>query len=281
LAEIAGEAGAVDWVRERFWLHIGMALPQRSYIAYVDDSGNEKVGSLWTALAIPLDLWTEYLGRWLNYRRFLYTRHCVPASFELHAQGWLAIEPEKHIEDKAQRELARPNGELLTLLEKSKAQRRLRSQLFEKGLKTIGTFTEARLLTVFKAGRWGKIGLYSDLLCFLEEFLALENGHATIMVDGGVDSGGHFHNCHRELNLRSRRVVEDAGMRRSHESQLLQMADWCAHAAFQSVQERADLDERFWRQYETALSRLIFRPFGEDEGRFIRGLDYQSAAVPI
>jgi hypothetical protein len=96
----------------------------------------------------------------------------------------------------------------------------------------------------------------------------------TVMVDGGHDSGGHLHRCHRSLEIRSRRIVEDAGMRRSHESQLLQMADWCAHAAFQSVQERADLDERFKRQYETRLARLIVRPFDRDEGRCIRGLDY-------
>lgn len=91
------------------------------------------------------------------------------------------------------------------------------------------------------------------------------------MVDGGHDSGGHLHKCHRALKIRTRRIVEDAGMRRSHESQLLQMADWCAHAAFQSIQERADLDERFRRQYETKLDRLIFRPFDQEEGRCIRG----------
>jgi hypothetical protein len=248
-----------------------MPLPQRSYVVYVDDSGNEKVGSIWTGLAIPLDLGTEYLGRWLGFRRTLYNKHSIPASFELHAQAWLAIEPEKHIEDESQRELAKAtDGEVVPLLRRGKEQRRMRSQMFEKGLKTIGTFTDARIFTVFKAGRKGKVGFYRDLLCFLE------NAHATVMVDGGHDSGGHLHKCHRALKIRSRRVVEDAGMRRSHESQLLQMADWCAHAAFQSVQERADLDERFKRQYETRLDRLIVRPFDQDEGRCIRGLDYSS-----
>lgn len=254
-----------------------MPFPQRSYVVYVDDSGNEKVGSLWTGLAIPVDLWTEYLRRWLGFRRALYNKHSIPASFELHAQAWLAIEPEKHIEGEAQRELAKgDDGQVVQLLRRDKAQRRARSQMFEKGLKTIGTFTDARIFTVFKPGRKGKVELYSELLCFLEEFLGQESAHATVMVDGGHDSGGHLHKCHRALKIRSRRIVEDAGMRRSHESQLLQMADWCAHAAFQSVQERPDLDERFRRQYETKLDRLIVRPFGEGEGRCIRGLDYGS-----
>lgn len=252
-----------------------MPFPQRSYIVYVDDSGNEKVGSLWTGLAIPLDLWTEYLKRWLGFRKTLYNRHAIPASFELHAQAWLAIEPRKHIEDESQLALATTDaGQVVDLLARGRAQRRMRSQVFEKGLKTIGTFTEARVFTVFKAGRKGKIELYNELLCFLEEFLALEGAHATVMVDGGHDSGGHLHRCHRSLEIGSRRIVEDAGMRRSHESQLLQMADWCAHAAFQSVQERPDLDERFKRQYETSLDRLIVRPFDQHGGRCIRGLDY-------
>jgi hypothetical protein len=254
-------------------------MPQssRAYVVYVDDSGNEKIGSLWTALAIPMDLWTEYLGRWVAFRRFLYSRHALPASFELHAQAWLAIDPEKNIDLEDQRELARPDGVLIPVLVKGRAERRLRSQLFEKGLKTIGTFTEARLLTVFKAGRFGKIDLYQELLGFLEEFLDLERAHATVLVDGAVDSGRHFHECHRSLELRSRRVIEDAAMRRSNESHLLQMADWCAYAAFQSIQERPDLDERFKRQYETTLSRLIYRPVEDEDGRCIRGLDYEPA----
>jgi len=259
-----------------------MPLPQRSYVVYVDDSGNEKVGSLWTGLAIPLELWTEYLRRWLGFRRTLYNKHAVPASFELHAQAWLAIEPLKHIEDPAQRKLAMDReGQVLDLLRRSRASRKQRSQIFEKGLKTVGTFTEARIFTVFKGGRHGKIDLYSDLLCFIEEFLSQEGGHAMMVVDGGHDSGGHLHKCHRALEIGARRIVEDAGMRRSHESQLLQMADWCAHAAFQSIQKREDLDERFHRQYETALARLIVRPFEVEEGRCIRGLDYGAPALTL
>jgi hypothetical protein len=69
--------------------------------------------------------------------------------------------------------------------------------------------------------------------------------------------------------------LEDAGLRRSSDSQLLQMADCCAHAAFQSVQNKATLDVKFRGHYETTMSRLIVRPFGIDGGRCIRGLDYQ------
>jgi hypothetical protein len=252
--------------------------PTRSYIGYVDDSGNENVGWLWTALALPMDLWTEYLGRWLSFRRWLYRQHGVPANFELHSQAWLAVEPAKHTDLAGQLALARDeDGQLIDVLQRGRARRRARFEIFEKGLKTIGTFTEARLFTVGSLGTSGaaKFALYDDLLCFVEDFLGRERCHGTFIVDGSHDSGGHLRSAHRALLLKHRRVVEDAGLRRSSESQLLQMADCCAHAAFQSVQDKASLDPKFRRHYETTMSRLIARPFGVDGGRCIRGLDYQ------
>ena len=251
----------------------------RSYIVYVDDSGNESVGWLWTALALPVDLWAEYLGRWLAFRHWLYRKHNVPANFELHAQAWLAVEPAKHTNPVDQLGLVRNEaGELVDILRRGRVCRRTRFETFEKALKTVGTFSEARLFTV--SGRSttgaGKIALYDELLCFVEDYLSREGSHATFIVDGAHDSGGHLRSSHRALLLKHRRIVEDAGLRRSSDSQLLQMADLCAHAAFQSIQNKPSLDEKFRRQYETALSRLIARPFGVEAGRCIWGLDYQA-----
>jgi hypothetical protein len=119
-----------------------------------------------------------------------------------------------------------------------------------------------------------KFGLYDDLLRFIEGFLREDGTHATLIVDGTQDSGGHLLASHRALRIRHRRVVEDAGLRSSADSQLLQMADWAAYAAFQSVQDKESFDERFRRQYERRLARLLVRPFGTDDGRCIRGHDY-------
>lgn len=253
-----------------------MALPARSFVAYVDDSGNENVGLLWTALAIPLDLWTEYLGRWLSFRHWLYKEHGVPANFELHAQVWLSVEPAKQTPAEELALVTNPDGQLVDILQRGKARRRARFEVFEKALQTIGTFTEASLFTTFVAASTGgaKLALYDDLLCFVEAFLRTERGHATFMVDGAHDGGGHMRTAHRALLIKRRRVVEDATLRRSSASQLLQMADLCAHSAFQSIQDKPTLDEKFRRQYETQLSRLIVRPFGVDEGRCVRGKDY-------
>lgn len=255
-----------------------MAWPSRSYIAYVDDSGNETLGWLWTGLAVPFDLWCEYLRRWLSFRHWLYRAHGVPANFELHAQVWLSVEPARQT-DAADLVLARgDDGALLEILKRGRSQRRARFEVFEKALKTIGTFTEARLFTVLTDSSTGtaKLALYDELLCFVEEFLSVEEAHATMIVDGAHDSGGHLRSAHRALRLKDRRIVEDAGLRRSLDSQLLQAADICAHAAFQSAQDKASLDEKFRRQYEQALSRIIARPFGVEDGRCIRGLDYQA-----
>ncbi len=254
-----------------------MPYPARSYIAYVDDSGNENIGWMWTALALPFDLWSEYLRRWLAFRHWLYRQHGVPANFELHSQVWLAVEPAKHTSATGQLALVQDDdGGLIDILGRGRTRRRARFEVFEKGLKTIGTFTDARLFTVGSPSTSGaaKLALYDDLLCFVEDFLSSEGSHATFIVDGAHDSGGHLRSAHRALLIKHRRIVEDAGLRRSSDSQLLQAADCCAHAAFQSVQNKASLDEKFRRQYETTMSRLIARPFGVEDGRCIRGLDY-------
>ncbi len=256
-----------------------MPHPDRSYIIYVDDSGNQDVGVLWTALAIPLEMWSEYLRRWQGFRQNLLAKHQVPSAFELHGHAWLSQRPTKEL-DEIQDELSRTaGGEILPILARSRESRKLRFQFFEKGLKTIGTFTEARLLTTFKPGRKGKIDLYADLLAFVEEFLSRERAYAVVMVDGGHDSGGNLHKCHRALEIKTRRIVEDAGLRRSHESHLLQMVDWCAYAAFQTIQDRDNLSEAFKSHYKNELDRLIVRPFEVDEGACIRGFDWDPVAV--
>jgi hypothetical protein len=247
--------------------------PTRSYIAYVDDSGNEQLGLLWTAILIPFDLWTEYLRRWLGFRTNLYAKTGVPASYELHTQVWLSPDP---LQEAAQAldSLRGPGGQLPEILLSGKAQRRERSRWYEKALLTIGTFTEARLLTVFTPKHSGpaKVALYDELLCFIEEFLAPEKAHATLIVDGAMDSGSHLRAAHRALLIKRRRIIEDAAMRRSADSQLLQMVDLCAYAAFQSLQGKRN--QVFSSRYEEVLARLIERPFGVDTGRCIRGFDY-------
>jgi hypothetical protein len=250
--------------------------PGRTFIVYVDDSGNEDVGWLWTAIAHPIELWTDHLGRWLNFRRWLYNQHGVPADFELHAQVWLSRNPSKDTPPD-QLALVSPTGDLLPVMRRDRESRKSRFQIYEKALKTIGSLPEAKLFTTHSCSSTGnaKLALYDDLLCFLEQFLASEPGHAKVIVDGLHDSGGHLRAAHRALLIAQRRITEDASHRSSADSQLLQMADLCAYAALQSIQQKASVDPRFHAQYQITLSRLIVKPDDVPAGRCIRGLDYR------
>jgi hypothetical protein len=253
--------------------------PGRTYVVYVDDSGSEHVGLLWSGLALPFDLWAEYLRRWLAFRRWLYQEHAIPARFELHAQVWLSADPGRNTPEEQLALVG--SGALPAILQRDRSQRRARFEAFEKGLKTIGTFTDALIFSTFESRTDGaaKAALYDDLLVFIDEYLRAEGAYATLIVDGTQDGGGHRLASHRALSITTRRIVEDAGMRSSADSQLLQMADWIAYAAFQSIQDKESFDVRFRRQYERQLSRLLARPFGVDEGRCIRGWDYPAAAA--
>jgi hypothetical protein len=189
---------------------------------------------------------------------------------------WLSPDPLQETDAEALDALRDDDGELPGILLSGKAARRERSRWYEKALLTIGTFTEARLLTVYTPEHSGpaKIALYDDLLCFTEEFLAPEKAHATMLVDGAMDSGSHLRTAHRALLVNRRRIVEDAALRRSSDSQLLQMTDICAYAAFQSLQGKRNAV--FASRYEDSLARLIQRPFGVEVGRCIRGFDYSA-----
>jgi hypothetical protein len=239
--------------------------PARSYVAYVDETGNKETGLLWVALAIPFDLWTEYLRRWLGFRTNLYAKTKIPASYELHAQVWLSPDPtqdDQLIDDDS------------PILESGKEPRRERSRWYEKALQTIGTFSDARVFTVFAADRSAasRIALYGDLLCFVEQSLLTEHAHAAFVVDGAPTDIPHFRAPHRALAIEKRRIVEDATVRHSLESQLLQMVDFCAYAALQSLQRKRN--KIFASAYETKLGQIIERPEGMIEGRCIRGYDY-------
>jgi hypothetical protein len=224
-----------------------------------------------------MDLWTEYLGRWLRFRQWLYEAHRVPPDFELHSQVWLSTSPAKQTTMEQLALVEDDCAALIDIMQRGRTQRRARFEAFEKGLKAIGSLTEAHLFTVADPGDAtgaAKMALYDDLLCLMEAFLSDERAHLTLMVDGTHDSGGHLKSAHRALLIKRRRVIEDAGLRGSFESQLLQMADCCAYAAFQSVQKKPSLDEKFHGLYEQVLGRLIYRPASAGEGRAIRGIDY-------
>lgn len=217
------------------------------HLIYVDDSGDEN-RLLFSGLAIPEHRWSSYLKGWLTWRKQLFRDHGVPADYELHCQDWLSASPAPLADG------SRPD-----VLRKDKNGRRARFQLFSGALRVIGTFEEASLFTVATASTTdeSKYGLYASLLEWLETELLLESAFGLVVLDGG-DPGHKFRRRHRELSIKTRRIIEDPQPCPSHESQLIQMADWCVHAAFRHLRASdAHDDLRTIALYPLALEKLI------------------------
>jgi len=107
------------------------------YLFYVDDSGDER-RTLFSALGIPENRWSSSLKGWLTWRKQLFKNHQIPASYELHAQDWLSASPMP-----LEAGVVGP-----PILEHNRDARRQRFDVFEGGLRVLGTFADARLLTV-------------------------------------------------------------------------------------------------------------------------------------
>ena len=228
-------------------------------LIYVDDSGNEEC-SLLSALIVPERLWGSHLKSWLGWRKTLLHQHGIPIEYEIHSQEWLSKNPVP-IENS-------DDGSALPVTGHSKPSRRDRFIIFEKCLKTIGSFSDVQLLTIH-AGHVDKVKLYGELLAWLEEVLQIERDYGLVILDG-LDQGDHFRSHHRDLPINTRRIIEDPTLMKSEASQWIQMADVCVHAAFQSIKQSPARDKGFLIAYERHLARIIQADPADGE-RGIRG----------
>jgi hypothetical protein len=224
----------------------------------MDDSGDETC-VLWSALVIPDHLWRSHLKSWIGWRKTLLRKYGVPVNYEIHSQEWLSRNPVP---------ITGVDGTEIDITTHSKESRRDRSFVFEKSLKIIGSFAGAKLLTCH-APNTEKAALYGECLSWIEEFLELENDMGLVILDGR-DQGYHYRNHHRLLPLKTRRVLEDPTEMPSKGSHWIQMADICAHAAFQSIRQNPKRSRQGQIAYETHLQRIIHCHDG-DGPRGIRG----------
>lgn len=222
------------------------------YLIYVDESGDEG-RTVFSALAVPEHRWSSYLKGWLTWRKQLFRDHHVPASYELHAQDWLSFDP-----------APLDGGGAPAILERNRNSRRGRFTLFEGGIRVIGTFHDARLFTVEAAGT-DKYELYAELLAWIDDELRADTAYGLVILDG-LDQGHHFRRRHRDLPIKIRRILEDPVECPSHSSQLIQMVDWCVHAAFRHL--RGTDDAHVVALYPNALREIIV--VGSEEPSGIR-----------
>jgi hypothetical protein len=130
----------------------------------------------------------------------------------------------------------------------------LRKEAYRRSLAQIDRQEGVSVLAVAWQGRT-LAETYAWFIAQLDELLADLGEEAIIVVDGLDDSS--YRPAHRQLDIKTRRIIEDPLMQSSRHSQMIQMADLVAHAAFQHLV--ADPEKRFmWDWYPTLLANSVF-----------------------
>jgi hypothetical protein len=122
-------------------------------------------------------------------------------------------------------------------------------------LKVISTFADATLFTAYSPDT-NKYDLYGDLIRWIDDTLQVDGEFGVVVLDG-LDQGMHYRARHRNLPIKSRRVLEDPMECPSHGSQLIQMVDLCAHAAFRHVRASPNDSAQMRNAYPDLLAPIL------------------------
>ena len=204
-----------------------------TYVAYIDDSGDEHT-AVYTALLVPVENWNETLGLWLDFRKNLYSKYFIPASFELHATDLLGSKG-----------VPAPS-----ITYGVNTDRGVRRRVLNLAVAAIGQLSSIRMIS--KALPHAKpAACYRALLAEIDSQLEAEGSWAIMIVDGEGNDGTHKA-AHRDLEISSRRVVEDPWFVDSKVSQFVQMADIASYSVFQAHNLRPSR-EFMWNWMRTHL----------------------------
>ncbi|WP_155049563.1 DUF3800 domain-containing protein [Microbacterium sp. ZXX196] len=204
-------------------------------MCYIDDSGDSRHGVVLTALIIEETAWSRNLQAWLEGRRAIHREFGVPKTRELHANK-LYKGRGSFCETKEQE---RRFGDA----QRAAAGRIMLSHLSREESTVISIGAPERSSTV----------VYAKLIAALEEWAAALDTRLMLFYDGqqgvldegaslehqreawerAIRSAAPYRNAHRDLDLTTRRVVEDVIMQDSRYSQFIQAADLLAYGAYQ------------------------------------------------
>lgn len=159
---------------------------------YVDDSGNESM-TTFSAVSVPVEVWTVALDAWLGWRRHLHAAHQIDACRRLYAADWLAGR-------------GRPSSDPGALINRSKP---LRWREFVAALDAVAAMPGVEVMTSFARGGRRKPP-YRALMEWIDRRLRSCDEHGLIVIDG---ESGDLRTMHRELDIATRRIVEDPWMR--------------------------------------------------------------------
>lgn len=208
------------------------------YLAYVDDSGDSKSGATLTALLVSSEHWAGVLEAWLTGRREVHRTFGVRKHAELHAA-----------------ELYKGRGKYCETPEmEARFGTGLRAATGRIMLSHLSKYEHFYVLTVGSPAV-SKPGLYAKFIAYLEDWAAREDTQLMIFYDGqqglpregSAATPGHlaglwetavrdaapYRRVHRDLEISSRRIVEDVIMQDSRYSQLIQAVDLLAYGAYQ------------------------------------------------
>lgn len=231
----------------------GTVLENTTYLAYVDDSGDEN-HDLLTALLVPVDVWTDLLALWKGYRRWIERRFDVPPDVELHAV------------DLAKNARANPGDAFGGRLQRSD-----RQAVAKSGFRTLSNpeLKSLRFVTAYRQVPQGSGDLYPLLVELIEEFLDWTKSFAVVWFDGTATSlTDHTRAIHRSLPIQTRRVLEDPCGYDSRESHLIQIADLAAYSAFWAVKrDGGDRSKAYLRSrsHQQLIASGLVWPCSRDE----------------
>lgn len=200
---------------------------------YVDDSGHPQAGRVvygWASVE-PCQ-WADVLGEWLELRRYLWRQFRVPVTEELHTTAY--VNGRGRVSKNPPDRYRRDGIVLWKDLGRDIATRCLERVSSIQGLQ-VGSVT-ATGEPVMLADT--KKRLYAHLLGLFEQELATRDSLGIVMVDGD-GSDGSYQAVHRDLNRRSRRIIEDPVHQDSASSQLIQLTDLVAWSANACVDRHA------------------------------------------
>lgn len=208
------------------------------HLVYVDDSGDSKNGTTMTALLVEDKHWNDVLGTWLEGRREIHREFKVPKTQEIHANN-----------------LYKGRGNYCESEEDSRAfsadKRAATGRIMLSWLSKAEGLTIVTIATPYKQSPLA----YAAFVEWLDDWAYRNKTTAMIFYDGKQgyehsDDGRSpeeiriqwdtafrastpYRDTHRDLELKTRRVIEDVVMLDSKYNQLIQAADLVAYGAYQ------------------------------------------------
>lgn len=207
------------------------------YLCYVDDSGDSKNGTTLSAILVRAEHWSGLLDAWLAGRRAIYDEFGVRKHAELHANR-----------------LYKGRGRFCETDEQNAAfDTPRRAATGRMMLSHLSRFEHFHVVTV-ASPLTARPAVYAQFVAWLEDWAARQDAYLMVFYDGlqGLHRGAHeptpeelselwqtavrdatpYRRVHRDLDLGTRRVVEDVIMQDSQYSQLIQAVDLVAYGAY-------------------------------------------------